>query len=129
MSTSESTTERVIRATPGPWKVWIAPSDASVNIVNDRGEYVALVGRDAQPATSSATVTPEQIEDEHDRLRADARLIAAAPLLLQALREVIGAHEEAGNCFYCEVNAGQPHEPDCTMHFVWDAIAKAEGRS
>jgi hypothetical protein len=48
--------------------------------------------------------------------------------MLQALLEVVGAHEEAGNCFYCEADAGTPHEPDCTMHFVNAAIAKAEGR-
>ncbi len=55
--------------------------------------------------------------------------MAAVPEMLQALREVLGACFEtfAGECVYCASSEGGAHEPDCTMNFVLDALAKAEG--
>lgn len=62
------------------------------------------------------------------------QLIAAAPDMLQALREVAGDAyhmEHIGDavsiCNFCSSAEGERHEPECTMHFVLAAIAKAEG--
>ena len=55
-------------------------------------------------------------------------LDTAAPQMLEALREVVGAVCDGPSCLLCDVAEGEPHEPDCTMHFVLDAIAAAEAR-
>lgn len=63
---------------------------------------------------------------------ANARTIAAAPDMLQALREVAGGCYSLDSlglrCVFC-LMVGAPHDPDCTMQFVNEALAKAEGRS
>ncbi len=64
----------------------------------------------------------------------DADLIAAAPVMLQALREVAGDHillEVPGAvpmCSFCSADEGCEHEFECTMNAVLAAIDQAEGR-
>jgi hypothetical protein len=64
----------------------------------------------------------------------DADLIAAAPAMLQALREVAGDHiylELPGRipmCSFCAADEGCEHEHECTMNVVLAAIDRAEGR-
>lgn len=101
--------------TAGPWRIG-AQRD---RIIADDTKYP-----DANP-----------IAHVYDRsgLDANVRLIAAAPDMLQALREVLATAyviEMEGllpSCIVCSEPEGKPHDPDCTMHFVIAAIAKAEG--
>lgn len=63
-----------------------------------------------------------------------ALLLNAGADMLQALREVEGEcyyvpdPGEMARCTFCQQDEDEPHEPECTMHFVLAAIAKAEGR-
>lgn len=109
--------------TPGPWRVdtGFAIPQVIADCFPKNATCVAIVYGDVEsklmarvPAVVLAT-------------NANAQAIAAVPEMLQALREVVGAHAEAGNCFYCLADRGEPHEDDCTMLFVNEAIAKAEG--
>lgn len=61
-------------------------------------------------------------------------------VMLQALREVAGdcfvldpversKEDDTPHCRFCDHAQGKPHDPDCTMHVVLDAIAKAEAAS
>lgn len=65
--------------------------------------------------------------------RHDAMLFAAAPEMLQALREIEGDHilvEHPGAipiCTFCSADEGEEHEPECTMRGVLDALDKAAG--
>lgn len=103
--------------TPGPWTIggddgaiWIQSPVSSDNVICD------LVGRDADCLA---------VEDE-----ANARLIAAAPELLAALKAVDLVWERQN------LPTNAVHGPDCLgddEHEAWGlvitAIAKAEGRS
>lgn len=89
--------------TPGPWRLWTGETDASVNVVNGEGEYVCLAGREAPKL------------DDKDRIRADARLIAAAPNLLTACRLALTRLDDG-----TEVSAA-------IAKHLRAAIAKAEG--
>lgn len=100
--------EKTATHTAGPW-------------LRDGGLVLSAEHRRTRFAIAEVrgATTPEQ--------GANARLIAAAPDMFQALLEVVGAHAEAGNCFYCLADIGESHDDDCTMRFVLEAIAKAEG--
>lgn len=89
--------------TPGPWSVDYKP----LSVVDTHGLYIAVLDFDEK--------------DGHEK--ANARLIAAAPVLLKTLREIttqLSAHPEAkqGNSrvHYC-------------MHLAGNAIIKAESES
>jgi hypothetical protein len=118
MSTNSTTPERA-SATPGPWDD-VRPNRKEFGVYR-----IAAVAAHLQSLFDSGSSDGVEAVAAVDE--ANARVIAAAPDLLQALQEVVGAHAEAANCFYCEADTGTPHEPDCTMHFVVAAIAKAEG--
>jgi len=62
--------------TPGPWRV-VTFNDASVNVIGPDHGFVCAVGGIADGAPDT------------DTIRADARLIAAAPDLLSALERIM----------------------------------------
>jgi hypothetical protein len=75
--------ENKMSHTPGPWKavddvdegVWVSPQNTNNNIICD------IVGRIWDPEAKATQITDEDIEN--------ARLIAAAPDMLEALEKVI----------------------------------------
>lgn len=103
--------------TTGPWRIGDHPYD----IVAEEYRRVATVAHDRQGLNRG--------KEESD---ANARLIAAAPTMLQALREVAGDYiyldpEYGPECSHCAVNEGHQHEFECTIRTVLDAIADAIG--
>lgn len=110
--------------TPGPWHVNPEGSKRDVIAGGVDPRRARLV---ADCRTHATANTAEE--------QANARLIAAAPDMLQALREVAGncyVLEHPGDtvacCGVCWEPEGEPHDHDCTMQFVLAAIAKVEGR-
>ena len=98
------------------------------------------------PGAAAPALNPDPVIDWLERIR---DFVASSPeakdqhaidrlgqfdAMLQALREVEGDHRylnlAAGveECIFCLATSGG-HEPECSMHFVFAAIAKAEGRS
>lgn len=92
--------------TPGPWKA------------EDDGREVVVYA--VEGSCRVASIELDNLDDRSHALR-DARLIAAAPDLLAALKRV-GCQEE-GMC-----GIAPEHFPDGRC-FVCAAIAKAEGKS
>lgn len=91
--------------TPGPWHVRCgAPlfAPGTTNIISTGGDYIAEVGH---------------IDQEH--VEADARLIATAPEMLAALREVEAHHVEQNRI------KGRDEARSHTLNVVRAAIAKA----
>lgn len=110
----KTATQTATQITPGPWKVWRSIVDGSVNVANHAGEYVSLVGR-----TNGAS--------DDQRIESDARLIAAAPEMLAALKHAIALADTHA------ANVGPTHKrsPECCVSYnlCVAAIAKAEGVS
>ena len=88
--------------TPGPWRV--GPVDDTVVTDADGKEVAAIDGDYNSP-------------DEWPRMEANARLIAAAPELLDALKRLINP------------SPGTAKLPPWVYGIAVPAIAKAEGRS
>lgn len=106
---------------------------------------MAVTDSAAAPALKPETVVNwlERVRDfvaSSDEAKACAQraieMIQQHGELLQALREVEGDHiylnldERPGHeeCIFCLAENGE-HEPECTMRFVFAAIAAAEGKS
>ena len=88
--------------TPGPW------------YAVDNGHYIDINIRDGIFSPSVASVAPSKFLDGGDNSKANADLIAAAPDLLDALRDMVSDRSELR---------------EGTIAFARWAIAKAEGRS
>lgn len=105
--------------TPGPWDLCEAhPCSHGARVLAGCRIIATVVGGIGRRATKSG--------------RANARLIAAAPDLLEALRAVEWSgesHDEDGDpvdaCPWCGSVVGDAHDAKCK---VAAAIAKAEGR-
>lgn len=93
--------------TPGPWRV--GPVDDTVVTDADGKEVAAIDGDYNSP-------------DEWPRMEANARLIAAAPELLGALRFILAFYEPGQT--YLDTNAWKQAEASARR-----AVAKAEGRA
>lgn len=89
--------------TPGPWKYYITKAETEIRSVKTN-QTIALVSCEAP----NAVITPE----------CNARLIAAAPEMLEALKTVLKDLYLAGE-----------HADAVQLRTVFDAIAKAEGRT
>ena len=107
--------------TPGPWVV--GPVDDTIVTAPDGSEVAAIDGDYNQP-------------DMWPVMEANARLIAAAPELLEALREgrrAIGDHYAPGDCYATGPMTGDQYRdlvqcPACSFIAMYDrAIAKATG--
>lgn len=121
-----------IRHTPGPWRIcgqeryWVGDGDLAEEGVPH--EFVAVKRADIYPALDVAYIRrphfPEP--DADDRIIADARLIAAAPDLLDALKAVSAIAECA-----CQCHGHQDRRQWCAacqaVNKARTAIAKAEG--
>jgi hypothetical protein len=93
--------------TPGPWNA------------------EPMTGRGAWVKGSSGEWAALSCGDTDTTAEANARLIAAAPELLEALNKIISRHSElvcSGDCGFWDV------EDEEKMKLARSAIAKAEGR-
>jgi hypothetical protein len=130
MQTTNDTTTNATH-TPGPWRV----SDHRVTAALFPESRASFLSVEAAGFVAGGGIALVHLKIDTDVSVANARLIAAAPDILQALREV------EGDCYYipdpgvrprcgfCQQDEGEPHEPECTMNFVLAALAKAEGRA
>ena len=93
--------------TPGPWRVAPRsdyPEHADINVDAGTRGYVALCGKAGD-----------------EEAEANARLIAAAPELLEALREVVA-------CYVVRINGKVDVRRAAALDRARAAIAMAEGR-
>lgn len=90
--------------TPTPWKTWTSMNDGSINISNERKEYVALLG------------IPGEVTEQ--RIQADAALIVKAVNAYEAMREAL---EKVLSCL-------SPEDNDVMAQAVRKALALAEGK-
>lgn len=112
--------------TPGPWEA--GRSDMSTIVDGFDSKWV-YAGDKYVAVASGANVS------EWDEVMANARLIAAAPEMLDALRALMA---EPHGCTHCDSGKlrkpvhkyDEPgHQPDCPYQKALDAIAKAEALS
>ena len=89
-----------IKHTPGPWRVWTPPPNGEQCIGDSKGLMVAV-------ATTGITF---------NETLANARLIAAAPDLLEALQAIIESVDRNGAAILTELESA-----------ARAAIAKAQG--
>lgn len=118
--------------TPGPWTHEWDAAEGRYNVLGDENQIVACM-----PFHNRNDEIVDAIID------ADARLIAAAPELLEALRRmatdapIVSDAEEGSYCFYCYAKwdqgraqfgdgIGMEHATDCEYIVARAAIAKAE---
>lgn len=112
----KSTMKTNSQSTPGPWSVWTFGESAIDLAVGPQAGGVAV----CQIVTTQANgiATPEAQETG----AANARLIASAPALLEALKQIIEAADDPDN----------GKDRDLVEMIDWDqaraAIAQAEGR-
>jgi hypothetical protein len=106
-----------IKHTPGPWSFRFEGDGGDFSIKSEAtGETIVVDGlsRDF-----------ELDGPEHEQLKATVRLIAAAPVLLDALQSMNRAIEQ-----YFGPSKSGPAYPtffDAEMHAAWAAITKATG--
>ena len=81
--------------TPGPWKV--GEDEPFVYALNNAGTNRFFAGVQAGWLTEGGTNKPTDVRTSHDEIMANARLIAAAPDLLEALEKLLAFHIAAHN--------------------------------
>jgi len=111
--------------TPGPWTVGTPhPNNACAYVSTDNGEDVCVLYGASEPATQNA----DGVWSEQPARDANARLIAAAPCMFEALRR---AREFIANGialgFIRMPDADTPDPAHETPRLIDMAIAKAEG--
>lgn len=76
--------------------------------------------------TVEGLIIADVVDDQHDNSEANARLIAAAPAMLNALKDTINAcFKHTHVCLICDELTG--HMDGCAVAAVEIAIAEAEG--
>lgn len=110
---NETKQSSAARHTPGPWYL----ADLGRGKIGIQKHEAGIISR-------IAVCHPEMLADEHGgSATANARLIAAAPDMLEALKEIYALYERAvtsdGEIFLDESKTGE---------IARAAIAKAEGR-
>lgn len=94
--------------TQGPWRATFAYDDPAAMDLDGRLVAMAVMDEDA----------PQEL----DAIVANARLIAAAPELLDRLKSMVSGAE-------CECDTADEEHPMCDICWSRQVIAKAEGRS
>ena len=90
-----------MKHTPGPWRIGLCNDDSKLQIITSDGQHLAYI--------------------EQDPIRPNAYLIAAAPDLLESLREMLPIVHDA-------MNADDDDVIGKIAYRASAAIAKAEGR-
>ncbi len=99
--------------TPGPWKATDRPNDACC-----WSHHVETEARTSNPTFEGLNLPAGQVADVHGE--ANARLIAAAPELLEALKTLV---------YLPDFPPGGKDQVDAAWEAAKTAIAKAEVRS
>ena len=104
--------------TPGPWSV-----RSQKPYYDDPTAREWIMGSDGVIAHVSRAYGPNA--------EANARLIAAAPALLAALKATVTRITDDYECLDCgsqrpDGRGGTDHDQDCIVHLLEDAIAAAE---
>lgn len=108
--------------TPGPWTIHNQPD----------GDWT--VETHTPYTYGVATVHAPSEAEERSEGEANARVIAAAPAMLTALRRMVDGvsqwERDGQGCALCGCNGHTPesHADDCPVRDAREAIAKAEGR-
>jgi hypothetical protein len=105
--------------TPGPWKTVLSASTRAVTTSNEAPKQATI-----------CRLFSECVAFETGEFEANARLIAAAPELLAALKMAIGSllHLKKQSAHLGEDHA--EHAADCmAFRAAYEAINKAEGRA
>lgn len=87
-----------LKHTPGPWSL----QDSHNTVVGSEGEIIAHV--------YYCPDDPQAIWSEKDRSLPNARLIAAAPELLEALEDLLAATEREAQLFHQDLEEGIPDD-------------------
>ena len=127
--------------TPGPWKIhfYEDPNKGPSTVVPDEGKpsweflniNIAAASECQNDETILATVSGMTAPggfpyvENWDEVRANARLIAAAPDLLAALEEIVAATEQWNASM--EAVIGRQPNTSIDLANAWDAIAAARG--
>jgi hypothetical protein len=108
---TEQTQPGTARHTAGPWVVTSENAGLGFNVYADKKTRIGhTVGFEPRPGSNERKLSTEEAE-------ANARLIAAAPELLEALKDMVAMEE------WDEV----PIDSPCTVGKAKRAIAKAGG--
>lgn len=110
--------------TPGPWE-W--QSEYDIEAYPEEAGRLYVVGSNLGGLVGVALPWATEIDSrDFKRVEANARLIAAAPDLLEALKsfQSYGCPVCAGDCA-----SANPPVHSCPMQMAYSAIARAEGRS
>lgn len=114
-----------MKHTPGPWEM--EAKQKRCRKYYEHGEVITLMGRN-QAYFGIATIAGPANFDKQNEMRANARLIAAAPELLAMVREMKDFISNA-------ILITRDNEPDITQdeisamyHKLYLLIEKAEGR-
>ena len=115
--------------TPGPWRYDMVKTGAIVHAVAKTIDDVPRYVADVHSHTHDADMRPAEY---------DARLIAAAPELLDALRALLSCYDEEDGWILCSADPGcpectsgtVPHDRNtglCPYHAAVAAVRKVEG--
>lgn len=105
--------------TPGPWKIPRISWDYDLNtyvaviVVGERNDIRRIV---------------QAYSDDRLEAKANARLVAAAPQLLDAASDLIFELVEAAECPACLVDEGEAHRDDCPLDRLRNVVADVIGR-
>lgn len=112
--------------TPGPWE--IAPHSDEDEVLQIVGEYEAIPGF----GESANWIAECDLQEDIETNAANARLIAAAPDLLEALHDCVGRLRYLQTQVFGNPNFTDRHDDEGACRSVADradaVIAKAEGR-
>ena len=114
--------------TPGPWTVWNGHSDVYAGPISSNTPG-GIIGKPHQRLVCVAICDEdEEITDREQR--ANARLIAAAPLLLEACKATVAADEASIKEIQKEFPDYEPSPPNRAItDLLRTAIATAEGET